>query len=252
MVPSISNTIGNAMKSSSLSSSATSGSANLSNMSKPLDSVDIECVYTETIRALRPNFKFLGTYQEACDRVSKMEEEIKESLMKAVPNYEQLMSGTSASGTMASAGAATATATGDLGLGTIREDEEDDRRDENYSGGEAGDEEYGSGGGGGGGDDRELADDDDMMMDDELEYKPRADSMNANSHGSEEEDMQVQQQDETVVNLKKHQEMSKEDEEFIKAFDSLVSENIAVFSIYILLIYYILWTRLLIIIIIFS
>ena len=98
--------------------------ANLSNMSKPFDSIDIECVFTECIQALRPAFKFANSYAEACERVVRMEEEIKESLMKAVPNFEQLVS-SAASGGPADA-AAMAAAADSAGLGTIREDEEDE------------------------------------------------------------------------------------------------------------------------------
>lgn len=98
--------------------------ANLSNMSKPFDSIDIECVFTECIQALRPAFKFANSYAEACERVVRMEDEIKESLMKAVPNFEQLVS-SAASGGPADA-AAMAAAADSAGLGTIREDEEDE------------------------------------------------------------------------------------------------------------------------------
>lgn len=83
-------------------------------MSKPFDTIDIECVYTECIQALRPGFKFAQTYSEACERVAKMEEEIKETLTKSVPNFQQLMSST----TVNPGGDASA------GLGTIREDDE--------------------------------------------------------------------------------------------------------------------------------
>lgn len=160
---------------------------------------------------LRPSFKFTNSYQEACERVAKMEEEIKESVLKAVPNFEQLVNTT------------TGEVGGDAGgLGTIREDEEDDERgytgevdDDEYGGGEYDDE-----------DPRPSADLDEL--DEGLERKPRVDSMNADSNGSEVDEAP------DVVNLvqpKKQQEVSKEDEEFIKAFDALVSENIAVFKI---------------------
>lgn len=219
-------------------------SGNLSNMSKPFDSVDIECVYAETIQALRPGFRFTSSYAEACERVTRMEEEIKENLMKAVPNFEQLVVSSSSSSNSASMSAGGDAALADAGgLRTIREDEEEydedneDEDEDNYSGGNgaaADDDEYGF-------DVAAAEDDEDTRssskrradldeLDDDVVGKARADSMNADSNaGSEVDDAHPN----SLVNLvqhKKHQEMSKEDEEFIKAFDSLVTENIAVFN----------------------
>ncbi len=44
--------------------------------------IEVEYVYTETINALKPNFKYALTYAQACDLVSELEKEMRDNLGK--------------------------------------------------------------------------------------------------------------------------------------------------------------------------
>jgi hypothetical protein len=164
----------------------------------------------------------------------QMQEEIKESLTKMIPNFPQILNSTNQT-------------IDDDGLGTIREDDErqneadvEDGGDGEHYGNQEDDDEYGLYLGAN--DENEFDDDsrpkrsyDDDNDPSEMTKsrrenegdnemgRQRFDSQNQDSNGSELEDGQNQ----PIVQSRK-QEMSKEDEEFIKAFDSLVTENIAV------------------------
>ncbi|RNA18662.1 regulator of nonsense transcripts 2 isoform X1 [Brachionus plicatilis] len=52
-------------------------------IARPYDRFDIEFVFTDIISSLRPEFKFANTYEQACEQVSKMEGEIRDSIVQA-------------------------------------------------------------------------------------------------------------------------------------------------------------------------
>jgi hypothetical protein len=184
--------------------------------------MDVEFAYTETINSLRQNYKYFKTYKEALDEVEKMENEIKESLQKTAPQLIKEIEKKEQSGS----GEADQ-------LGTIKEDEEGYDELEGY-------------------DENNEIDDDNQNRaaknyDDEDEDE---DSFNPNREDDNEDDQQRQRSDSfnqdqcTDSNSEMEegtlivqprivkQEISKEDEEFMKAFDSLLTENIAVIIIY--------------------
>ncbi len=172
-------------------------------LTRPSDPVDIEFTFYETLSTLRNGFKFLKTYSESVEAVAKMEQEVRESLNKTVP---WLMNEVVTS------------AIGDDGLQSIREDEEDDDASQMRDGkGEefAEDEDdlgrYGE-------EDEEF----DEVESGAEETREGSDSQCVDSN-SEVEEVNVRR---LKVGGKKEQDL--EDEEFCKAFDSLLSENIAV------------------------
>ena len=175
-------------------------------MAKPFDPIDVESVYTECIQSLRPGFKFIESYKEAYEKVEKMQDEIKESLSKMMPNFAQILTNQQPED-------------GD-GLNTIREDDEqlnDDEADVEDGGGgdDYDDDEYGLYLGAN--DENELDDDRPKRSydedndqqgdhhhaksrantynegDNEARSRQRFDSQNQDSNGSELEDGQNQQ-----------------------------------------------------------
>lgn len=185
--------------------------------------MDVEFAYTETINTLRQNYKFFKTYKEASDEVEKMENEIKESLQKTAP---QLIKEIEKKDQLVGSGDADQ-------LGTIKEDEEDDELEEYDENNEI-DEDN---------ENRATKNYDDEDEDEE--------SFNRNRDDENEDDQQRQRNDSynqdqcTDSNSEMEdaamiiqprivkQEMSKEDEEFMKAFDSLLTENIAVILLHV-------------------
>ncbi len=201
---------------------------------KNIDPMEVEYVFTESIINLRPGFKFAKTFKDACDAVEKMETEIKENLAKTMPHMmNEVFSQVKENEVNAD------------GLGAIREDDEEQEDEcdyeqqgdvvvETYSDGEYNEnDEYEN-------NDfqnrfrknrmdgEDLASNMNLNEDDDEEMRQRYDSasheLNGDNSSSEEmiEENQIIQPKRTVK-----QEISKEDEEFMKAFDSLVTENIA-------------------------
>lgn len=189
--------------------------------------MDVEFVFTETIATLRPGLKFPKTYKEACEAVEKMESEFKEQLTKSAPHLVKEVIDKGA-------------IQGEDGLEPINEDEENDVYGNNESG-DVGDEEdeysYHN-------NDRFDQDDEDEDEDsynrNDSKYKysnmdgedvnddernQRFDSINHEQYNTDNSD----KEEITRVIQPRKQEISKEDDEFMKAFDSLVTENIAVF-----------------------
>jgi hypothetical protein len=181
--------------------------------------MDVEFAYTETINSLRQNYKFFKSYKEASEEVEKMENEIKQNLQKTAPQFiKEIEKNEQVSGS------------GEVDqLGTIKEDEEDDevevydennelddddnenRVAKNYDDEDEDDESFNR--------NREDENDDDQQ-------RQRNDSYNQDQctdSNSELEDAAMIIQPRLVK-----QELSKEDEEFMKAFDALLTENIAV------------------------
>jgi len=207
---------------------------------KNIDPMEVEYVFTESIVNLRPGFKFAKNFKEACDAVDKMETEIKETLSKTMPHLMNEVFNEVKAGNDPNAD----------GLGAIREDEEEelgegeDEEEDDY--GEQQDERV----------ETDYEDDDeydanDMQnrfrksrMDgedlasnannlneaggdnDEGLARSRYDSANHEPSGG---DSNSDADENLIVQPKRvvKQEISKEDEEFMKAFDSLVTENIA-------------------------
>jgi hypothetical protein len=199
---------------------------------------------------LRPSFKFLKSLAEAIEAVAEMEKEIKESLKKTAPD---LLESSIEGEKMLQAAQATV---GIDGLEPIKEDEEelnedgaptryllaninandadgeadDDERNDyqveeenendsdsyNVDNEKEEDEE----------DQGEVLDDGDEKHQDENHQRVRSDSRSfdhfTDSNGSELDDLTP------VVHTQKKQVMSPEDEEFVKAFESMITENIAV------------------------
>lgn len=224
---------------------------------KPFDPRDIEFAFTETVGNLRPNFKFSKSYEEASEGVAKMEEELREHIKKLAP---QLLVGT-AQGGGGSDDSSLHPIKEDEEMSHQEEDEmdyneEDDEHDERSTGGlnkaERGEDE---------GEDEEIEeqddtdeDADDYLPDDENKGQkkrknPRASSnldednmanedesaaVSRNRYDSSSYDQQYADSNSEVEDslsikpvIVKPKEVSKEDDEFMKAFDSLLNENIA-------------------------
>ncbi len=172
----------------------------LEDLTRPSDPVDIEFAFVETLSSLRPSFKLVKSYSESSEAVLKMEQEVRESLNRAVPG---LMSEVAAP-------------LGEDGLQAIREDEEEEETGQLREG-----------------ECEELAEDEDEVggdYDEEDEEegwsgadeaRNGSDSQNVDSN-SEVEEVSVRR---PKVGGK---EVDADDDEFCKAFDSLLSENIAV------------------------
>ncbi|CAF0714012.1 unnamed protein product [Brachionus calyciflorus] len=158
-------------------------------MARPFDRFDVEFVFTEVLSSLRPEFKFLKKFQDACDAVVKMENEIKESLTKTNPNlFGDFNQGENETTT---------------GLGTINEfEEEEEELDEE-------EEEYRN-------ENKEEDGEDDLSEKHDEDYE-----RGLTSSGSDLDDSKIK------IHQSKKETLSKEDEEFMQAFDSLVTENIA-------------------------
>lgn len=190
---------------------------------KPYEPLDIEFVFTEAVGSVRPDFKFVKTFAEANEIVLKMEEEIKESLSKTVP---QLMKDVINEGKES-----------DEGLTTIDEDREED--DENKQDEDEENEEY-----------PEQEDYEEYssykpdtnkrpswtwMGGDSEETGPSVEAKNLSLKDSLKDSLNMEQNQDSEVEegvlmqpkISKP-DLSKEDDEFIKAFDSLLAENVAV------------------------
>ena len=193
-------------------------------LSKPYEPLDIEYVFSEAIGSVRPDFKFLKTFAEACEVVTKMENEIKEGLSKTAPHLIKEVTGENKD-------------ENDDGLETIREDKEDDEdynEMEDDGDGEEDDEE------------EEDEDEDSYNPDKETKVKKRQSRTTAFDNGDEmsvsqnEDAKKYENQDQNADSNSEIEdgvvlqpkiskpEVSLEDDEFIKAFDSLLAENIAV------------------------
>ena len=198
---------------------------------KPFDPMDVEFTFTETIAALRSNFKFFKTYAESVEAVTKMENEIRETLSRTAPQLMKEVKSNQANKN---------NYLEENALESIREDEQDE---DNY-GGTFENEPY------------EYEDDENDNYEDEededsfnpdagkikkrqfqkgdiegeednlaTENRERYDSVsheqNIDSNSEVEEGLVLQSR----VAKK---DVSKDDEEFIKAFDMILTENIAV------------------------
>ncbi len=183
--------------------------------------MDVEFAYTETINSLRQNYKYFKTYKEASDEVEKMENEIKESLQKTAPQLIKEIEKKETGGS----GEADQ-------LGTIKEEEGYDEL-EGYE------------------ENNEVEDDNQNRIAKNYEDEDEdEDSFTHNREDDNEDDHQRQRNDSynqdqcTDSNSEMEdaalivqpriikQEISKEDEEFMKAFDSLLTENIAVIFLF--------------------
>jgi regulator of nonsense transcripts 2 len=209
---------------------------------KNIDPMEVEYVFTESIVNLRPGFKFAKNFKEACDAVDKMETEIKETLSKTMPHLMNEVFNEVKAGNDPNAD----------GLDAIREDEEDELGEEDEE------DDYGEQQ-----DERVQTDyEDDENENDEYDTndtqnrvrKSRMDgedqasnANNFNEAGGDNDEGLVRSRydsanhepsggdsnsdaDENLIVQPKRivkQEISIEDEEFMKAFDSLVTENIA-------------------------
>jgi regulator of nonsense transcripts 2 len=181
--------------------------------------IDIEFLYTETISSLRPGFKRAATYKDACEQVTKMENEVRESLNKALP-ANMLKSGDNT--------------TDNTNLATIQEasdgenDELDDEDDEDRQRQQADNEEEA----GRNEDDPEDEEDFDDEDEDDEEDEAEGDSKRLTRKSGDTQDSNSEDVDDFNVSASRVSKQSKvndnEDDEFVKEFESLVIENIAV------------------------
>ncbi len=171
---------------------------------------------------MRENFKYVNSFKEACERCEQLEKEIKENLFKTHPHLLKEVNQSQQEDV----------------LNMIMEEHEEEMDDE------VDDHEYADDKISAGSHDDFEEEDDEKDTSKRLERK---DSQNMDeetieedvpSHRGRSESLTQEQNvesnseaEEQIVNVQlkmKKQEVSKEDEEFMKAFDMLVSENIAV------------------------
>ena len=147
--------------------------------------IDVEYVYTDTITNLRSYFKFANSYAQACEMVSEMEKEVRESVSKAMCSNAA-----------------------DDALEAIKEDEEEGPHE---------DEDYDS--------------ESKRGEDEKTRYSFSQDDAAANQSSDDEDTIELsddKEDDNVVVQSRPKPAMSKEDEEFMKAFESTIAENISV------------------------
>lgn len=211
---------------------------------KPYDPLDVEYIYTESLLSLRPDFKFLKNYADSVEAVIKMETEARENLLKTAPHL------------LATVKPTTNAQINDDGLDPINEDEELDNNinnDDNNLDEETEDEfraesnidqndeeVY---------DDEDDEDDEDeeddsfnskkeaskqrksrdslIDADEELSERKRNESSN-NPDQNADSSSEIEDSVKILSNSLAKKEISAEDEEFMKQFDSILTENIAV------------------------
>lgn len=154
--------------------------------------LDVEFLFTETLTSLRPSLKFFKSYVEACDEVVKMENEIRKTLPSSVLNENQ---STASGGNLAPIAENS----------EMSELEDEDNRAERNSD-----------------DDDDNDDDEDGDEDYFDEDRERTDSLSNESNSDEMDDLVVQKKN------KNHADKDLEDDDFVKEFESFVTENIAV------------------------
>lgn len=192
--------------------------AALNDESKNFDPLEVDYVFTESMNNLRPSFKFAKTYKEACEEVTKMEDEIREGLNKTVPHLmkEVLNEGKSSQN--------------EAGLDAINEGEEEDDYEpdeeqpveDNYDDEPEINTNYNID------DEDELPEKRDRAMDGEDNEDDRARERYDSTTQEPTGDSNSENEENLVIQPIVKHEISKEDEEFMKAFDTLVTENIAV------------------------
>ena len=199
---------------------------------KPFDPMDVEFTFTETIAALRSNFKFLKTYAESVEAVAKMENEVRETLNRTAPQLMKEVKSNQANRN---------NYLEENALESIREDEQDedvedggtfanepdeyeDEENENYED-EEDEDSFNP-------DAAKMkkrqfqkceieGEEDNMATENRKRYDSVSHEQNADSNSEVEEGLILQPR----VSKK---DVSKDDEEFIKAFDMILTENIAV------------------------
>jgi len=195
---------------------------------KPYDPLDVEYIYTESILSLRSDFKFVKNYADSVEAVIKMETEARENLLKTAPHL------------LATVKSTTNAQINDDGLDPINEDEELDNinNDDNNLDEETEDEFRAESNNDQ--NDEEVYDDED----DEDEEEEDDDSFNPKKDASKQRKSRdsLIDADEELSERKRNdssnnpdslakKEISAEDEEFMKQFDSILTENIAVLLI---------------------
>jgi regulator of nonsense transcripts 2 len=185
--------------------------------------IDIEFLFTETLASLRPGFKRAATYQDACEQVTKMENEVRESLNKVLP-----------AGLLKATDSNTAES-GATNLATIQEGsdgEHDDFIDEEGEERQQQENEEEEGAAGNEDEDQEDYDDDEDDDDDDDDEEEEEEGGNSKRLTRKSGDSASEDVDDFNVSAsrmgKQVKADDKEDDEFIKEFESLVVENIAV------------------------
>ena len=190
----------------------------MSDESLNFDPLEVDYVFTESIHSVRPSFKFAKTYKEACEEVTKMEDEIREGLNKTVPHLMKEVLNENKS------------SQNEAGLDCINEGEEENederefeqQMEENYDDEPEINTNYNID------DEDEMPEKPDQTMDgednDDDRARVRYDSTTQEPVG----DSNSENEDNLVIQPIVKHEISKEDEDFMKAFDNLVTENIAV------------------------
>lgn len=213
---------------------------------KPYDPLDVEYIYTESILSLRSDFKFVKNYADSVEAVIKMETEARENLLKTAPHL------------LATVKSTTNAQINDDGLDPINEDEELDNinNDDNNPDEETEDEFRAESNNDQ--NDEEVYDDEDdedeeeedddsfnpkkdaskqrksrdslIDADEELSERKRNDSSN-NPDQNADSSSEIEDSVKILPNSLAKKEISAEDEEFMKQFDSILTENIAVLLI---------------------
>ena len=175
------------------------------------DPIELEFLFTETIQALRPGMKLVKTYAEACEEVAKMEAEVSKSLPASVLQTKNMITtGNSVNDNLATiqenSGESADEEEGEMERKHDEEEYDDEQRDDAYY------------------DDEDEDDDDEGGGDDDYE-RQRTDS-----HAQQQDDSNGSEIEDNVVHKTagRRQQHDVEDNEFVKEFESLVTENIAV------------------------
>jgi regulator of nonsense transcripts 2 len=179
--------------------------------------IDIEYVYTETLNALKPNFKYATTYAQACELVAELEKEMRDSLAKSMqaPQSDTLEA---------------------INEYDEQADEDDEYESDSYQQLAYDDEKkHVTSCPRAGYEDDEGENDDSMgASKNQGSGPPRFSNMtsvaggNQSSDDNEAVDLSDKEDANVVLQSRPKAQFSTEDEDFIKAFDSVIVENVTV------------------------